>query len=298
MTETNGNQQAASVLFIHAQTPVHPGAGTALGVVDMPVQRERHTQWPLIPGTSLKGVLRDTARTKTESDQVADAFGPDTRDADKHAGAITVTDARLLAFPVRSLRGVFAWVTCPSVLERFNRDIQLAGLDPVNLEARPADNEALSPKNCPLVLDGEAMVLEEFDFKIKGDATSVALGIAKLAFPPSTPTADTFCEKLVVLSDNDFTHFARHATEVVARIGLDPTTKTAAPGALFYQEFLPTETLFYSVVIANRSRGGLGRTAQDVLHYIHSTTPDFLQIGGDETTGKGLCAVHFAGHKE
>ncbi len=119
MSETNGNQQATSVLFIHAQTPMHPGAGTALGVVDLPVQRERHTQWPLIPGTSLKGVLRDAARGPSDSsdeEKVTDAFGPDTKDADKHAGAITVTDARLLAFPVRSLRGVFAWVTCPSVL--------------------------------------------------------------------------------------------------------------------------------------------------------------------------------------
>ena len=39
-----------------------------------------------------------------------------------------MTDARLLAFPVRSLKGVFAWVTCPAVLERFHRDLQLARL--------------------------------------------------------------------------------------------------------------------------------------------------------------------------
>ena len=47
-----------SLLFIHALTGLHPGGGTALGVVDLPVQRERHTHWPTIPGSSLKGVMR------------------------------------------------------------------------------------------------------------------------------------------------------------------------------------------------------------------------------------------------
>ena len=46
---------------------------------------------------------------------------------------------------------------------------------------------------------------------------------------------------LVVLHDDDFTHFVRHATEVVARVGLDyGSRKTVKQGALFYQEFLPS----------------------------------------------------------
>ena len=47
-------------------------------------------------------------------------------EGNSHAGAITLTDARILAFPVRSLKGVFAWVTCPAVLERLARDLGLA----------------------------------------------------------------------------------------------------------------------------------------------------------------------------
>ena len=101
-----------TMLFIHALTGLHPGSGTALGVVDLPVQRERHTQWPVVPGSSLKGVLRDTCRPdKSEADkheQWLAVFGPETADADAHAGALSLTDARILAFPVRSLRGRFA----------------------------------------------------------------------------------------------------------------------------------------------------------------------------------------------
>lgn len=61
MSDTSEKQ----LMFIHALTGLHPGSGTALGVVDLPVQRERHTQWPTIPGSALKGVLRDACREKS-----------------------------------------------------------------------------------------------------------------------------------------------------------------------------------------------------------------------------------------
>ncbi len=104
MTET-------AMLFLHALTGLHPGSGTALGVVDLPVQRERHTGWPTIPGTSLKGVIRAEAKRLPLSDSFYAVFGPDTQNAAEHAGAVAFTDARILAFPVRSLKGVFAWVS-------------------------------------------------------------------------------------------------------------------------------------------------------------------------------------------
>src|SRR4051794_16286752 len=132
----------AALLGLHAQTSLHPGAGTALGVVDLPIQRERHTQWPTIPGSALKGVLRDACREKNKVNHDGDrkradsdeflvaAFGPPTDSAGESAGALSITDARLLAFPVRSLKGVFAWVTCSAVLERLRRDLALADNGP------------------------------------------------------------------------------------------------------------------------------------------------------------------------
>src|SRR5207253_4223138 len=58
----NGVSQEKELLFLHAQTALHPGSGAALGTVDLPVQRERHTQWPTIASSALKGVLRDAIR--------------------------------------------------------------------------------------------------------------------------------------------------------------------------------------------------------------------------------------------
>lgn len=300
MSNLDQNRQATALLFLHAQTSLHPGSGTALGVVDLPIQRERHTQWPLIPGSALKGVSRDACRRSSgNDDQLFAAFGPDAPDADKHAGAISLTDARILAFPVRSLRGVFAWVTAPAVLERFNRDAALARAPQLPSGGVPDKGKALCSPGSPLLVDGNKLVLEEFEFEQTGDASVVSEWLAEHVFlVRDSATPDAFRRRLVVLHDDDFTHFVRHATEVVARIGLDYEKKTVKTGALFYQEFLPTETLFYAVVFANASRRDQTRDAQAMLSYFTNNLPEVLQIGGDETTGKGLCAVRLSNGKE
>ena len=284
-----------AMLFIHAQTSLHPGSGTALGTVDLPVQRERHTQWPVIPASSLKGVLRDSCRRANAEDEKRLAvFGPETADAAAHAGALALTDARILAFPVRSLRGVFAWTTCPAVLERLDRDLALAGMTRLgSVPNKPDKERAACAGQSPLLVDGDKLVLEEFEFRRTGDgdAAAVAEWIATNAVDDAA-TRERLKAHLVVLHDDDFTHFVRHATEVVARVGLDYERKTVKQGALFYQEFLPPETIFYSLVIAEESRREkLKMSAADVLGYLRSNMPRFLQIGGDETIGKGLCAV-------
>ncbi|MCA9674727.1 MAG: type III-B CRISPR module RAMP protein Cmr4 [Myxococcales bacterium] len=298
---------ASGLLFLHVQTSLHAGSGTALGTIDLPVQRERHTEWPLVPGSSLKGILRDACRTDvarkvggTRRDADADAdltvvFGPPTAEADKHAGALSITDARILAFPVRSLRGVFAWVTCPSILERLDRDLRVAGYDPLGEVPQPGRDRLACAADSPLLVDSKFAILEEFEFERAESPrfAPVAEWIARHAIrDDDAATRARLARQLVVLHDDDFTHFARHATEVVARIGLDYESKTVKNGALFYQEFVPPEALFYSIVLATGSqRRDRELAAPAVLSYVRERLPRVLQVGGDETTGKGLCVT-------
>lgn len=328
MRNIQNNRQATAILFLHAQTPLHPGSGTALGVVDLPVQRERHTQWPLIPGSSLKGVLRDVCReaTKDRYDdeydegqrlrrtrrQVANeddelltaAFGPGkVNESAAHAGALSVTDARILAFPVRSLRGVFAWVTCPAVLQRLERDL---GITEASQEIGPIpdvadrDEVALCAAESPLLIPAEGkLVLEEIEFTRGGDFPA-AQQLAEYV-TSDAPTRDRFRTHLALISDNDFGHFVRHATEIIARIRLNYERKTVDGSALFYQEFLPAETVFYAIVFANASRRqGADQEARAMLDYLTANVAGshLLQIGGDETTGKGFCTVTWVREKE
>ena len=261
------------ILYLHALTPLHPGSGTALGAVDLPVQRERHTDWPVIPGSSIKGVLREA----TDNGFRQRLFGAGDTEGTS-AGALSFTDARILAFPVRSLKGVFAWVTCPQALQRWSRDAGLVGKQ-ISLPKLTADESgAHCAQGSPCVHNGK-LILEEFVFNAK----VLDVGF----FDPLEPEERN---RLVILEDTNFSHFAKYGTEVTARIRLEEQSKTAAEGALFYQEFVPSEALFYSLVLAAPSRRREEpATAEQNLAAFHP--PTTIQIGGDETTGKGLCSV-------
>ena len=169
-----------ALFYLHAITSLHPGSGTALGVVDMPIQRERHTGWPVIPGSSIKGVLRDACRRKNGDDPLLDvAFGKG-GESDSYSGALSLTDARILAFPVRSMKGVFAWVTCPQALRRYRRDADIAGKKIVLPELNIGEGRALAAEGSPLRSSQGKIVLEEFVF----DAGATALNFFDQVLSP------------------------------------------------------------------------------------------------------------------
>ena len=115
-------------MYLYTETPLHAGAGSGLSSIDLPIQRERATQYPMIQGSGIKGKLRATleGNPAISEDMINIVFGPlSTSGAGSdHAGALIAGDARLLLFPVRSLNGVFAYTTSYDVLSRFRRDIE------------------------------------------------------------------------------------------------------------------------------------------------------------------------------
>lgn len=292
-----------AILFIHALTGLHPGGGTPSGVVDLPIRRERHTNWPTIPGSSLKGVLRSAFnRTTGENpnvapDEVLALFGPPPESAEDHAGALTLSDARILAFPVRSLSGVFAWVTCPAVLERLSRDLAIIREESVPKIPELNRNNACCMPGSPLVSE-EKMILEEFEFSVRHSNSTWAGWIASRA-AADRPTQKRLESHLAVLHDDDFTHFVSTATEIIARIGLDYEFKTVRKSALFYEEYLPPETLLYSLVICQDSfRPDYRASGRELREKLESSLLPYVQIGGGETVGKGICAIRLHPHLE
>src|SRR5690606_20584602 len=118
------------ILYLYAETPAHVGTGVGLGAVDMPIQREKHTAYPIIQASGVKGALRDTAELDLgrDSQAVKSIFGAASGDEGADfAGAMSPSDARILLFPVRALNGVFVWITSPIVLGRFVEETGLSG---------------------------------------------------------------------------------------------------------------------------------------------------------------------------
>ena len=292
--------EATRMLFLYVETPLHAGMGSGLEAVDLPIQRERVTGYPLVQASSLKGVLR--AEAKGDVAKIEAVFGPDTDEAHKHAGAFSPGDARLLLFPVRSLLGVFAWTTSAHALNRFVRDAEVAELTPGWDVPEPDRETALVPPGSDLVADGR-LVLEEFAFVVQEDerVKTIADWLAGHALPESD-AYDYWQRKLprslVILPEDDFREFTRFSTEVVTRVQLDPEKKTVKRGALWTEENLPTDTLLYAPLYATKPRTpnsnhGLA-DAEAVLDFVQSQRLGRIQLGGNETIGRGIVALRWA----
>lgn len=287
------------IMTLFARTPVHVGAGNSVGAVDSPIQRERHTRIPIIPGSSLKGVLADLWNgdyeknekgklvRKEESDS-AWLFG---NESDKNAasGALLIGEARVLAFPVRSAKGMFAWITCPLVLRRFQRETNATFVVPDVSGENALAFDAVKLK------DSDSVVLEEYVFSVK-NAPDAAIVAALKGLIPNDSVWAGIKEQLVIVSDEIFQHFCEHACEVVTRIKVDDETGTVANGALFNQEQVPSETLFYTVILAQgeKKKGGGSRDSDVALAALKTKVEkqQWIQVGGDATIGLGFCTVN------
>jgi CRISPR-associated protein Cmr4 len=302
--------------FLHALSPLHAGTGQGTGVIDLPIAREKATGIPYLAGTSVKGVLRDKSmpwidKNKPENqldpqrDVTFALFGPPTDNAEAHAGSLQVSDARLLLFPVRSLRGTFAWVTSPYILSRFVRDHQ--AIKSEKMPALPSFSKEQQQmiqltKATTLLLSTEKpiVVLEDLDLR-KFDGSSTADAWAeyfKGMFP--SDLADLFDKHFAIVADDVMNFLLRNATEIVARIRLETETKTVAQGALWYEESLPAESLLYGIFQINenkKARDHNGLKDEDFTAKLREVASGTMQFGGKSTVGRGLCQLHVVGGK-
>lgn len=296
--------EATKLLFYYCMSPVHMGAGTAIGAIDNPIQREVHTGHPLIAGSGLKGAVRHHFnRTWGDRNLIKRLFGPET-DASEHAGAIAFSDATLVAFPVRSLKNAFVYATSPTALARLKR---IAGDAPWNV---PEVLEGKAKTASGAVLSDKKLILEAFEFEAAEDSHVKALAqwLSRNALPQGEGHEffrNKLASDLVVLSDTEFGHFVRHATVVEPHVRINDESGTAADGALFYTENLPPEAILAGLALASveRRKNGANRdglmTAENVLDALLNDSDNRkgladrpLQVGGDATTGRGLIVVH------
>ncbi|MBE2205577.1 MAG: type III-B CRISPR module RAMP protein Cmr4 [Chthoniobacterales bacterium] len=274
------------LLYLFTRTPLHVGAGASVGAIDQPVQRERHTGFPVIPGSSVKGVLRDhifpgaKEGGHPEADQ---CFGKGSSGKDASAGHISFGEARLVAFPVRSAKGAFALAVSPLTLSRLNRD---AGWG-LAIPEMPADMTCRA--GAKLVIDrsgAKGVVLEEYAFKQTEDFPKD--WEEKLTGLLSDSVLASAAGRFVLLSDGDLSHFAVNACQVNQHVRINDETGTADDKALFNEETVPSETLFYAAFTALRKESATNAVF-DALQ-----SEQLVQFGGDGTTGLGFCSVKLA----
>jgi CRISPR-associated protein Cmr4 len=256
------------IIGLLAETYIHSGTGQSAGAIDLPVARERVTQYPFIPGSSMKGALLDASRGNSiDTDRL---FGQQ-----ENAGQLLISDARLLLLPVRSLTSPYVWLTCPYLIERFRRDREWAGKGGALPKVAPsADDKALAAGAVDLFLEERLFAVEDKP----SDALIQAIG----ALIPHDDARGRLSRQLAIVTDKAFAWFAQYALPVQARNVLDEGTKTSKN--LWYEEALPPDTLMYFVV-GERADGAAARIAT------HLARRRYLQAGGNETVGQGWFAI-------
>lgn len=293
-------KQANAILGLLTQTSLHAGTGSNTGVIDLPIQREAHNAYPCVYGSSMKGALRTYAEQHYPSEDkklhpvIAAVFGADNQAETMHAGALMVSDARLVLLPIRSLTSQFKWVTSPYALQRLKDDLARfnTGLSFELPKEKLTDTEAWTAQ--PTHKQADALFLEEYRFTTKPqDLTSIIKVLVQLM--RKTDVEAQLQQQLVIVSDDMFAHLVQHTTPVNAHIAIESETKTVKGGALWYEETLPPESLLYVGLAANKARKPDSElaTAEQVLGKVTVLFKDkpWLQIGGNETVGMGWCAV-------
>ncbi len=279
------------IAFYHCHTPLHIGSGTTLDIIDLPIQREAHTDYPEMPSTAIKGVIRaeyglneigfsfDKFPEKPEDcpedkncNEFFNLFGYGDKEGD-----IIFTDGKILLFPVKSVKGVFAWITSPLVLERFERDTgKNLGAKSLNM----SDEETIAGNKITIGNEEKYVVLEELSFKAKTENTQILENLSSIL-----QNIEIDKEKIAILSDDMFRYFVKNHTEVNARTKIDQTTGTVKTGALWYEELVPAETVFYNTIY---SRTNNQENLNKMTTFLSGKT---FQFGGDRTLGRGFTKV-------
>lgn len=288
-------------------TPLHVGCGQDVGLVDLPVIRERVTGYPYVPGSGLRGALRD----RFPAERRSLFFGPEVEEGEglRHAGCLSVHDAKILLFPVRSDRGLFVWLTCPAVLARLAQDLEvfapgLGELEPPGqLRAvELGEEEALAPEE--LIAPGQALHLEEMAHRAADGEGATEARQALEAWGRAfgeISGAEGLGSRLVLVADPVFSYFVRFATVVEQHNRLS-SAKTVQPGALFSLEAVPPEAYLYGFIGSSASRWPQEEdfpeplTAEKALAEVVGELADsgtdpartVLHLGGHESTGLGV----------
>lgn len=309
--------ERGAMLFLYVATPMHVGAGVS-ETTDLAIQRNATTGWPMVQASGLKGALRGAAEPDVLRQAIVFGYDKDAAGAkgNSHAeaypsGALAVGDAAVIAFPVASLKGVFAWVTCDAALRELQRIWRLLPeAVPTNLadghplswqQANPESDEAYWSTDSSVVIANaggasqERLVLQDLVLK-PGSAedddrrqakvarlTRLAEWLADnaLAEQPA-PIRTKLKRDLVLVDDSTFSTLVEFGIHTITRVKIDDDTGTAAASGPWDEELLPAETILFAPVFASKPRQDLSKpssngaqppfgSADDVLGYFKNS---------------------------
>lgn len=265
--------------YLYSLAPIHCGGEGDIGNI-LEIAREVHTNFPYIPGSSLRGSLRD--EVKLQDPTAADALFGKELDNDGQMGVHQAWfgDARLLWVPMRTLanaqrKDAFTWVSCHSLIR-----------DHAILAQQPA--VVFDPDTPVGTQPGTYTVA---DARIQVGALSseqrAAINLAgDWANSLENAVRPTWERNRLVLPDADFQVLMEHSLWTQIRNKIQDTTATAGSAEVFWTDVcIPRDTILYYPwgyrLLQNNS------ITDDQHQLLVNTLTGLLQVGGQANVGRG-----------
>ncbi len=231
--------------LMKAIDPIHVGSGGyRLGRVDNTVIRD-YDDVPKIPGTSIEGATRAYVAMQREEVgrncagksncgerrkdcPVCAIFG--FSDGTKsRKGIANFYDARILLFPIKTMKGV-VWITTKSRMEEYlGKPVEINVTDEKVVSINKEFKEKLNLGWILAELDNtQGSILETIDF---------------------VDLPDFIFKNIIFVTEKVFTLVVNDNLEVRTSVSIDPKTGAASSSALFTYEAIPRMTVFWFDVV-------------------------------------------------
>ena len=163
----------------------------------------------------------------------------------------------------------------------------------------PAGNEAAVAPGSVNLVDGRGaergdrtgsgrkLVLEDLDLTAREDASleGWAAHVARTVHPGDAESQSDVIHRFALLPDTIMDFLAETATEIRARIAIDPKSGTVKTGALWYEENLPAEAVLWGVFALSASNSPDDPRPEEELAGAMPDSGTLLQLGGKAGVG-------------
>lgn len=299
-------------MFLRAVTPLHAGIGRAGGVVDLPVQRDLYG-YPVIYASSLKGALKSTCMKVNQGNKsiCKELFGSLPGEIPTQPGKVAVLDVQPLLIPVRLLRGVYGYITSPLLLKRFvdyaeiieasSRElgelVEEIEIESSRVLVKSYDSISIKSRIKNGDREKDYIVVNE-EYWLEPETSRVDLIDKLVGYLPGQLQQDLGLRgggqredlsRLLVVSDSDDVslQIVEKSLLRLQRIRLKEDVKVVDEGALWSEEYVPRNTVFYTLILYSNTS-----SSQRFREYL-GRTGGYLILGGDETIGRGLVKLYF-----
>ncbi|NPA69405.1 MAG: type III-B CRISPR module RAMP protein Cmr4 [Crenarchaeota archaeon] len=269
---------AGKLIFLQAITPVHVGVGRVYGeAVDLPVQRDEFG-FPVIWGSSLKGVLRAQKELSISNSSkrrlLKAVFGPDESEESRGietASSMSVLDARLVLVPARSLKGLYIYVTSRHLLQYYLNyvEIILSCTSSFTKDLREVESNLSKLVDACDVSESRAVAISD-SYVIDVNRSRKIVINEQILDVDVRPELANYFEKcftingkflskneiyrIIVVSDRDIDDIVRRSLQVITRVKIDREKKTVRTGALWSEEYVPSSTVFVGAILYSMPR--------------------------------------------